>query len=215
MKPPRLRKYNRRSLGLHHVFFHGVKLIATVTKRAAEVDRWVEKTLHNHSHRLQDLVVGLDIEWHPCRREGEEDNPAATLQLCVGRSCLVFQLLHRDYFPHSLLAFLGNPFFTFVGVGVQDDAKKLLRDHGLVVRKVVDLRHLAAWVYGLEEFLRMGLKRMAWEVLGRVMEKPRDVTLSDWDAKQLTFDQIESASIDAYVSFRIGINLFMAAGCLE
>ncbi|XP_019184224.1 PREDICTED: Werner Syndrome-like exonuclease [Ipomoea nil] len=217
MKPPRLRSRRRRcrSVRPHHVFFHRVKLIVTVTKRAADVDRWVEMTLHNHSHRLQDLVIGLDIEWHPCRRqEGEEeDNPAATLQLCVGRSCLVFLLLHRDYFPHSLLAFLGNPFFTFVGVGVQDDAKKILRDHGLIVRKVVDLRHLAVWVYGLEEFLRMGLKRMAWEVVGRVMEKPLDVTLSDWDAKQLTFSQIEYASIDAYVSFRIGINLFMAAGC--
>lgn len=153
--------------------------------------------------------VELDIEWHPCQ-EGE-DNPAATLQLCVGRRCLIFLLLHRDYIPHSLLAFLGDPFFTFVGVGVQDDAKKLLRDHGLIVKKVVDLRHLAARVYGLEEFLRMGLKRMALEVVERVMEKPPEVILSDWDAKQLTFNQIEYASIDAYVSFQVGINLFRAA----
>nr|GLL31697.1 Werner Syndrome-like exonuclease [Ipomoea trifida] len=47
-----------------------------------------------------------------------------------------------------------------LGVGVQDDADKLLRDHGLTVTNVVDLRRLAQLVYGSEQFMRMGLKKM-------------------------------------------------------
>ncbi|XP_019184183.1 PREDICTED: exonuclease 3'-5' domain-containing protein 2-like [Ipomoea nil] len=173
------------------VSFHGVDLNVTVAKRAMEVDNWINTTIGNHWHHLRDLVVGLDIEWHPNPPSTDFNNPAATLHLCIGNSCLIFQLLHRDYIPHSLLNFLACPLFTFVGVGVQDDAEKLFQDHGLIVRKTVDLRYLAAWVMDLKEFSRMGLKRMALEILGQVMEKPLQVTLSDWDAKHLTFDQIE------------------------
>nr|GMC82917.1 Werner Syndrome-like exonuclease [Ipomoea batatas] len=178
MIPPRLRRVRqcRHSFGLHQVHFHGNNLLVTVTKRAAEVDEWLNEILHNHSPVLHNLVVGLDIEWHPC-----------------------FE------------AFLAHPRFTFVGVGVQDDAHKLLRDHGLAVRNVVDLRSLAEMVYGSEEFRRMGLKKMTWQILGRVMEKPREVTLSNWDSKNLTFRQIEYGSIDAFVSFELGFKLFAMA----
>nr|GME11771.1 Werner Syndrome-like exonuclease [Ipomoea batatas]GME11827.1 Werner Syndrome-like exonuclease [Ipomoea batatas] len=175
MIPPRLRRVRQcHSFGLHQVHFHGNNLLVTVTKRAVEVDEWVNEIHHNSGHVLHNLVLGLDIEWHPCS-EGEH-NPAATLQLCVGERCLIFLLLHKDYIPRSLLAFLAHPRFTFVGVGVQDDADKLLRDHGLAVRNVVDLR-LAQIVYGSEEYRRMGLKKMAWRILGRVMEKPRELIL--------------------------------------
>nr|GMC60889.1 Werner Syndrome-like exonuclease [Ipomoea batatas] len=194
------------------VSFHGANLSVTVTKKAVEVDEWINNTIRNHCHHLRDLIVGLDIEWHPnTSGDFKPPAPAATLQLCVGQRCLIFQLLHRDFIPDSLLNFLAYPFFTFVGVGVQDDAEKLFRDHGLIVRKVVDLRHLAAWVYDSKEFSRMGLKRIALEVLGQVMEKPLEVTLSDWDAKDLTYRQIEYGSIDAFASFQIGFDLFTMA----
>ncbi|XP_031127726.1 Werner Syndrome-like exonuclease [Ipomoea triloba] len=209
--PPRLRRVRQcgHSFGLHQVHFHGNNLLVTVTKRAAEVDEWVNEILHNYCHALHNLVVGLDIEWHPCS-EGEH-NPAATLQLCVGERCLIFLLLHKDFIPRSLLAFLAHPRFTFVGVGVQDDADKLLQDHGLAVTNVADLRRLAEMVYRSEEYRRMGLKKMAWRILGRVMEKPREVTLSNWDSKNLTFPQIEYGCIDAFVSFELGFNLFAMA----
>nr|GMC66800.1 Werner Syndrome-like exonuclease [Ipomoea batatas] len=171
------------------VSFHGANLSVTVTKKAVET--------------LSGIPTQAAISNPPA--------PAATLQLCVGQRCLIFQLLHRDFIPDSLLNFLAYPFFTFVGVGVQDDAEKLFRDHGLIVRKVVDLRHLAAWVYDSKEFSRMGLKRISLQVLGQVMEKPLEVTLSDWDAKDLTFSQIEYGSIDAFASFQIGFNLFTMA----
>lgn len=41
----------------------------------------------------------------------------------------------------------------------------------------VELNGLALSVYGEEVYGKMGLKRMAKDVLGKVMEKPLNVTL--------------------------------------
>ncbi|PHT85613.1 hypothetical protein T459_07719 [Capsicum annuum] len=144
-----------------------------VTKNAAVVNDWI----NSHRRRLHKLLVGLDIEWLPCFSP-EENHPVALLQFCVGRRCLLFQLLHKDAVPRFLVDFLMDPNFKFVGVGVKRDAEKLLRDHKLLVANTVDLNQLALSVYGEEVYGKMGLKRMAKEVLGKVMEKPLNVTLN-------------------------------------
>ncbi|VFQ59299.1 unnamed protein product [Cuscuta campestris] len=199
---------------LHNVVFHGSSLNVTVTKCASEVDRWITATVcyYRRGLGLSNLLVGLDIEWHPCKPW--ETNPVATLQLCVEKNCLIFQILKKDFMPCALRLFLRDPFVTFVGVGVREDAEKLFRDCGLVVTRVMDLRPMAASVYRSEAFLKIGLKKMAMQVLGAAMEKPLSVTLSDWDAEELSFEQIEYGAIDAFVSFLIGIRLLTVAGRL-
>ncbi|KAF3633455.1 putative Werner syndrome ATP-dependent helicase -like protein [Capsicum annuum] len=138
----------------------------------------------------------------------EENHPVALLQLCVGRRCLLFQLLHKDAIPRFLVDFLMDPNFKFVGVRVKRDAEKLLRDHKMFVANTVDLNQLALSIYREEVYGKLGLKRMAKEVLGKVMEKPLNVTLSKWDAEELAYEQVEYAAIDAFVLFEIRKNLF-------
>ncbi|PHT85611.1 hypothetical protein T459_07717 [Capsicum annuum] len=188
---------------IYGVSFYGDQIEVTVTKNAAVFNDWI----NSHRRRLHKLLVGLDIEWLPCFNP-EENHPVALLQLCVGRRCLLFQLLHKDAVPRFLVDFLMDPNFKFVGIGVKGDAEKLLRDHKRMVANTVDLNQLALSVYGEEVYGKMGLKRMAKEVLGKVMEKPLNVTLSKWDAEELVYEQIEYAAIDAFVSFEIGKNLF-------
>ncbi|PHU21523.1 hypothetical protein BC332_06630 [Capsicum chinense] len=188
---------------IYGVSFYGDQIEVTVTKNAAVVNDWI----NSHRRRLHKLLVGLDIEWIPCFNP-EEYYPVALLQLCVGRRCLLFQLLHKDAVPRFLVDFLMDPNFKFVGVGVKGDAEKLLWDHKLLVTNTVDLNQLALSVYGEEVYGKMGLNRMAKEVLGKVMEKPLNVTLSKWDAEELVYEQIEYAAIDTFVSFEIGKNLF-------
>ncbi|PHU21531.1 hypothetical protein BC332_06638 [Capsicum chinense] len=158
---------------IYEVSFYGDQIEVTVTKNAAVVNDWII----SHRRRLHKLLVGLDIEWLPCFNP-EENHPVALLQLCVGRRCLLFQLLHKDAVPRFLVDFLMDPNFKFVGVGVKGDTEKLLRDHKLLVADTVDLNQLALSVYGEEVYGKMGLKRMAKEVLGKVMEKPLNVTLN-------------------------------------
>ncbi|EXC30708.1 hypothetical protein L484_027883 [Morus notabilis] len=71
-------------------------------------------------------------------------NPIVTLQLCVGRRCLIFQLLYAHSIPSSLHEFLRNNNYRFVGVRIIDDVKKLDTDYALLVTRALDLGALAA-----------------------------------------------------------------------
>ncbi|KAI3962416.1 hypothetical protein MKW98_010967 [Papaver atlanticum] len=148
------------------------------------------------------------MEWKPT--SGPSSNQVATLQLCIGRTCLIFQMIHADKIPRSLRDFLSDSNYKFVGVGVQSDVDKLKGDYKTCVVNVVDVWDLAADKYGSNEVNKsVGLMKLAEVVLGcGEIEKPKNVTLSDWDQYHLSRAQIQYACVDAYVSFKIGEKLF-------
>ena len=111
------------------------------------VESWVDKTYRIHRRSRHPNVAGLDVEWRPAREPG----PVAVLQVCVGRRCLVFQILRADYVPDALSCFLADRRFVFVGVGVRDDAARLRDGYGLEVSRAVDLARLAARTLGRPE----------------------------------------------------------------
>ncbi|XP_060182596.1 uncharacterized protein LOC132612323 [Lycium barbarum] len=133
---------------VYKVSFYSEEIEVTVTKDSSVVKSWILQTLQTHRRRLRKLIVGIDIEWLPCFNP-EESHPVALLQLCVGPCCLLFQLLHKDAVPGFLVDFLGNPNFKFVGVGVTEDAKKLLCDHRLFVANTEPIGVI--WEDGIEE----------------------------------------------------------------
>ncbi|RZC66690.1 hypothetical protein C5167_010377 [Papaver somniferum] len=141
--------------------------------------------------------------------DAETKNPVATLQLYVGRRCLIFQIKHADEIPSSLVEFLGDPDFTFVGDGIGEDVKKLDDDYDLEVEVVFDLRCLDADRYNSKELKNAGLMGLAGIVLnyGDTQKKPRHVTMSNREDYLLSLDQIKYACVDAYVSFQIGKEL--------
>ncbi|XAR54197.1 DNA helicase [Bertholletia excelsa] len=191
---------------LYDVIFFEDRVYTLVTSTPAMVDSWIAEIEQIHWRRLHRLIVGLDVEWRPNNRHF--DNPIATLQLCVGRRCLIFQMLHAEgVIPESLINFLGEPNYTFVGVGIDDDVEKLMGDYGISVSTTVDLRSLAADVYGVREFRTAGLKTLAREVLGKEVNKPKSITRSRWDYRWLTPAQVQYACIDAFLSFEIGRRL--------
>ncbi|KAG9134924.1 hypothetical protein Leryth_001189 [Lithospermum erythrorhizon] len=157
------------------------------------------------------LLVGLDIEWKP-NRSKNQDNPAATLQLCISQNCLIFQLLYCSHFPKQLLDFLANKELTFVGVGIEHDVEKLVEDCGFAFGgKLVDLGCLASEKRGDGSLKKAGLKGLAKEVLGLEVEKPKRVACSRWDQEWLYPDQVKYACVDAFLSFEIGRVLGAAA----
>ncbi|PON78947.1 DNA polymerase [Parasponia andersonii] len=178
-----------------------------VTNSASMVSSWISDTERIHRQNLRDLIVGLDVEWRPSFSRNVE-NPVATLQLCVARRCLVFQLIHADDSAHTSLAdFLRNPDYRFVGLGVAADVEKLLLDYQLSVRNTVDLGDLAARVRDDRSLKSAGLKGLARLVLGMEIEKPKRITMGRWDTRWLTSDQVRYACVDAFVSFEIGKKL--------
>ncbi|KAL4557078.1 hypothetical protein LXL04_035248 [Taraxacum kok-saghyz] len=188
---------------LYDVRFFEDTISTIVTNTPSYVDTWISDVERIHRSRLHSLVVGLDVEWRPNQSRNFE-NPVATLQLCVGRSCLIFQILHSPMVPQSLRNFFSNPSYTFVGVGIDNDLEKLTEDHNLVAAKTADLRALAAEMYGLRELKNSGIKDLTRRVLGKEMNKPKGITMSRWDNQWLSSAQVQYACIDAFLSFEIG-----------
>ncbi|KAL5226826.1 hypothetical protein ABZP36_015091 [Zizania latifolia] len=193
--------------GTYTVAFGDDDIYTTLTDSGDEVDDWLDEILRIHRRRLNYLVVGLDVEWRPFGRFSEP-NPVALLQICVGRRCLIFQILRADYVPDSLFDFLADDRFTFVGVGIDNDVAKLRDQYGLEVEDVVDLRHLAADTLEKPELRSTGLQGLVWEVMGVRAEKPHHVRVSAWDAPRLSKQQLMYACADAFASFEVGRRLY-------
>ncbi|KAB1222808.1 Werner Syndrome-like exonuclease [Morella rubra] len=118
-----------------------------LTRSPAVVHSWLNDIYCIRCH-LNRFIVSLDVKWHLAYTRNIK-HPVATLQLCVGHRCLIFQIIHAPYIPGSLFGFLGNGKFTFTGVGIKEDAEKLLDDYGLKVANVVDLRVLVGERLGM------------------------------------------------------------------
>ncbi|KAL6614797.1 hypothetical protein ACP70R_037067 [Stipagrostis hirtigluma subsp. patula] len=175
----------------------------TVTSSAVDVISFLQLFRGRRS-----LIVGLDAEWRPNYQPGGRRNKVALLQLCVGRRCLIYQIIHdSSSVPDDLRGFLANPGHLFVGFGIKGDADKLFDDYGLEVANTADLGHVAARKFSDPWFRQAGMKAVAAEVLGLEMDKPQWVTLSAWDARDLTLEQIRYAAGDAYVSHEVGVRL--------
>ncbi|GER52060.1 polynucleotidyl transferase, partial [Striga asiatica] len=179
-------------------FDHRVRVI--VTAAPSIVRRWVHTTLYLHRHILRRgrLSVGLGVQWPP-------DRPydPSTLQLCVGRRCLVFQIHHADACPAVLRRFLSDARVTFVGAWNHRDAD-LLRDspHRLRISRLLDVRDVADDRRGCGR--RLSLERLAEEILGwDGIVKEERVGRSAWDDDWLTEEQVEYACVDVFVVFKM------------
>ncbi|KAL1548782.1 Werner Syndrome-like exonuclease [Salvia divinorum] len=187
----------------YNVRFFEEDIYTTVTANSAVVTDWIDDI--KYLYHLPDVIVGLDIEWRPSY--SSQSNPAATLQLCVRDRCLVYQILHSDCIPDSLVRFLSSEYdyICFVGVGIKQDMEKLQREYGIGGgAQYVDLRGLAAEAYGRQGLERASLKTLASVVMGKEVEKPDGVRMSRWDQPRLTAEQVKYACVDAYLSFEIG-----------
>ncbi|RYR62252.1 hypothetical protein Ahy_A04g019685 [Arachis hypogaea] len=196
---------------MYKVIFHGNFIETCRTSNPSIVDDWVQfMSSHFGFSSNQNRLIGLDVEWKPNTQRNAPRNPVATLQLCQGENCLVYQILHAPYIPQSLLDFLKSRNNTFVGAGIDADAQKLLEDYHLHVTNCTDLRVLAEHVLGGRELRNAGLKTLAARVMGVELEKPSYTMRSYWDVERLNPQQY--ACLDAFVSYEVGKRLFVASG---
>ncbi|WOH15837.1 hypothetical protein DCAR_0935383 [Daucus carota subsp. sativus] len=194
------RRYRRRTFT---VKCHDRVILTTVTSTPAVVRSWLHRVISSfiHHFRARRLVVGLGVQWR------EDCSQAATLQLCVGRFCLIFQLLYARNVPRSLRRFLSNPNITFVGVGNSRDRGMLSRSrHEIDVDQLVDARYVAAERRNIS--VRVSMERLAEMILGMSgLDKPEEIGRSNWNVSLLSHKQVVYACVDAFVSFCLGRDL--------
>ncbi|KAL6880470.1 hypothetical protein ACP4OV_012035 [Aristida adscensionis] len=192
----------------HTVHVASRPVVTTVTAHRGVARRWVRATMWRFAARLRPaaagLTVGLGVQWTPPPRAlpGGAPPAAATLQLCAGGRCLVFQLARAGgAVPALLRRFLADARVTFAGYNVAADRRRLRAHHGLEVASAMELRRESGMG-------RASLGEMAAALVGlRMAAKPAAVVRSDWGAAKLSKKQVRYACVDAYLSCRLGVHL--------
>ncbi|XP_030904981.1 exonuclease 3'-5' domain-containing protein 2 isoform X2 [Melopsittacus undulatus] len=153
-------------------------------------------------------VLGIDCEWVSV--EGKA-NPVSLLQMASSSGLCILVRLPRlvasgQTIPKTLLDIMADSAVLKVGVGCWEDACKLLHDYGLPVKGSVDLRYLAMRQWkDLPHCL--SLKSLAEEVLNCPLDKSPHVRCSNWEAEELTQDQVLYAARDAQISVALFLHL--------
>jgi hypothetical protein len=190
--PERVRKFR--------VLFFDLSIHVTVTATPSVVRAWLKKALHRFCHNVNHrrLVVGLGVQWT------SSSDAAETLQLGIGHMCLVFQIHHAPRVPLALRRFLSDSDHTFVGVWNYRDQDMLRRSqHRLLVPSLVDIRDVVADKKGWSRQLSM--ETLADDLLGfEDVKKPTFIGRSEWDDYPLRDEQVQYASVDAFLSFKMG-----------
>ncbi|XP_062379081.1 exonuclease 3'-5' domain-containing protein 2 isoform X4 [Sardina pilchardus] len=159
----------------------------------------------------QDLLVypvlGLDCEWVSVKGK---PSTVSLLQMATytGQCALVrLQLFQDALLPSTLVEVLSDLHVLKVGVGCFEDGKRLAHDHGLVLRCTVDLRFLAQRQRHVALTNGLSLKSLASDLLDVTLDKSLDLRCSDWEADQLSPEQVSYAARDAQVSAALFFHL--------
>lgn len=156
----------------------------------------------------------------------KERRPVALLQLeSYCGLCVLFRLSSLRMFPQELKVnmylikrnisiqlnfvffikdILEDDYIVKVGVGSIRDANHLRHDYSVDVKGAFDLRYMA----NICDLVPGKLSVMAKNYLGLTLDKEGSVPYSDWEATQLTQQQIDYAVNDAHA----GIELFKYFG---
>ncbi|PIA61005.1 hypothetical protein AQUCO_00300494v1 [Aquilegia coerulea] len=188
------------------VDFFGKDCTVTVTSTPSVVRKWIRLTWYIHRYLRYKLVVGLGVQWNPSSNE-----PASTLQLCVGHRCLIFQLTYSDSVPKLLRRFLDDPNNTFVGIWNHSDKRRLLdSDHELTLSSTPkDLRYFVADRFNEPDLRGASMETLVSRFFGyNGVKKDLAIATSNWNAYWLTDEQVLYAGVDAFVSFQMGKVMF-------
>lgn len=186
----------------YEVNFFGTTITTTVTSTPSVMRRWLFGAIYRLRRRgFNPSVVGMGVQWRP-----SGNDYAATLQICIGRLCLIIQLFRTDTVPNILRRFLLDESYTFVGFWNYCDAWRLEKcEHGLeMARRPLDMRLFVEKKDG-RSLRRASFETIVEECLGyRGVGLDRAICMSNWEDYVLSEDQVSQATVDAYVAFLMG-----------
>ncbi|XP_042244809.1 exonuclease 3'-5' domain-containing protein 2 isoform X2 [Thunnus maccoyii] len=154
-------------------------------------------------------VLGLDCEWVSVK--GRASAVSLVQMASYSGLCVLVRLLAfrsgQQQFPLSLVEVLRDPHILKVGVGCYEDGKRLTRDYGLSLTCTVDLRYLALRQRQATVNNGLSLKSLAADLLNVSLDKSLELRCSDWEADQLSLEQMTYAARDAQVSIALFLHL--------
>ena len=140
-------------------------------------------------------ILGFDTETRPAFKKGQV-YPVSLLQLSTTDQAFLIRI-NKVGLPSGLVKILASPKILKIGVAIRDDIKILQRIVPFKPAGFIELQDLVK-VYGIENF---SLKKLSAIVLGfRISKSAR---LTNWDAPELSEQQLIYGATDAWVSCEI------------
>ncbi|XP_069781911.1 bifunctional 3'-5' exonuclease/ATP-dependent helicase WRN [Narcine bancroftii] len=148
-----------------------------------------------------DSAIGFDLEWPPTYIKGKE-NKVALIQLCASeKKCYLFHVSAMSGFPSGLKRLLEDKKIKKVGVGINGDQWKLMRDYDIKLKSFVELTEMANQKLNCAE--KWSLNGLVKHLHGKQLWKDPAVRCSNWDTYPLSDEQQQYAASDAYAGLLI------------
>lgn len=143
----------------------------------------------------QEPVLGFDTETRPSFKKGKV-YPTALIQIATLKQAWILRV-NRIGYPAALLELLSGENPLKIGLGLQDDLRRLRADFQFEPSGFLDLQHYVE-AFRIDE---KGLKKISGIVLNRRISKSQQV--SNWDADVLSEAQLRYAATDAWICLMI------------
>jgi len=143
----------------------------------------------------QQPVLGFDTETRPSFKKGKT-YPTSLIQLSSLDKAWILRV-NRSGYPEKLLNMLSGETPLKIGLGLQDDLRRLRADFQFEPGGFLDLQNYVQ-AFRIDE---KGLKKISGIVLNRRISKSQQV--SNWDADILTEAQLRYAATDAWICLMI------------
>jgi len=140
-------------------------------------------------------VLGFDTETRPSFKKGKV-YPTSLIQISSLEQSWILRV-NRFGYPKRLLKLLSGEIPLKIGVGLQDDLRRLRTDFQFEPHGFLDLQSYVQ-AFRIDE---KGLKKITGIVLERRISKSQQV--SNWDADELSEAQLRYASTDAWICLMI------------
>jgi len=155
-----------------------------------------EEGFQNEIDRIElEPVLGFDTETRPSFRKGKV-YPTSLIQISSLDQAWIIRVNRLGY-PKRLLDLLSGEIPLKIGLGLQDDLRRLRADFQFEPHGFLDLQHYVE-AFRIDE---KGLKKISGIVLNRRISKSQQV--SNWDADVLSEAQLRYAATDAWICLMI------------
>jgi ribonuclease D len=146
-------------------------------------------------HIARQPVLGFDTETRPSFKKGKV-YPTSLIQIASLERAWILRVNRLGY-PRELLELLSGENPLKIGLGLQDDLRRLRSDFKFEPRGFLDLQQYVQ-AFRIDE---KGLKKISGIVLNRRISKSQQV--SNWDAEVLSEAQLRYAATDAWICLKI------------
>ncbi len=143
----------------------------------------------------QEQILGFDTETRPSFKRGK-GYPTSLIQISSLEKAWILRV-NRFGYPKRLLELLSGEIPLKIGLGLQDDLRKLRADFQFEALGFLDLQSYVE-AFRIDE---KGLKKISGIVLNRRISKSQQV--SNWDADVLSEAQLRYAATDAWICLMI------------